>query len=144
MRRDICCHSDRDTGSPVYKKVREPGRKYGRLLLCLIKVWNKVNGIFVNIRQHFYRDLTESRLRISHGSSTIAVDGSKVSVAVYEHITHRPSLGHIYQSTVDGTVSVRMIFTHGIADDTGTFSVRLIRTIVQFRHGVKDTSLYRL
>ena len=39
---------------------------------------------------------------------------------------------------------MRMIFTHGIADDTGTLSVGLIRTVVQFRHGVEDTSLYRL
>ena len=85
----------------------------------------------INIRQHFYRDLTESRLRISHGSSTIAVDGSKVSVAVYEHITHRPSLGHIYQSTVDGTVSVRMIFTHGIADDTGGLSGPLFSSAME-------------
>ena len=39
---------------------------------------------------------------------------------------------------------MRMIFTHRIADDTGTFSVRLVGTVVQFTHGVEDSSLYRL
>ena len=37
-----------------------------------------------------------------------------------------------------------MVFTHGIADDTRAFSVRLIGAIIQFRHCVQDSSLYRL
>ena len=36
-----------------------------------------------------------------------------------------------------------MIFTHGIADDTGAFTMRLVRTVVQFDHGIQDTSLHR-
>ena len=41
-------------------------------------------------------------------------------------------------------LSMRVIFTHGITDDTGTFSVWLIRTVVQFYHRIKDSSLHRL
>ena len=37
-----------------------------------------------------------------------------------------------------------MIFTHGITDDTGALSVRLIRPVIQFNHGIKDAALYRL
>ena len=37
-----------------------------------------------------------------------------------------------------------MVFTHGIADDTGTLPVRLVRTVIQFYHGVKNPTLYRL
>ena len=37
-----------------------------------------------------------------------------------------------------------MIFTHGITYDTGAFTVRLIRTIVQFYHGIEDSALHRL
>ena len=143
MRRDICRHSDCDTGSAVYKKVRESGRQYSRLFLGLIEVRDKVNGIFIDVRQHLNGDLAESRLGVSHGSGTVAIDRTKVSVSVYEHVAHGPFLSHVYQCSVDGAVSVRMIFTHGIADDTGALSVGLIRTVVQFRHGVKDTSLYR-
>ena len=39
---------------------------------------------------------------------------------------------------------MRMIFTHGISDDTGALSVRLIRSVVQFYHGIENSSLYRL
>ena len=35
-----------------------------------------------------------------------------------------------------------MIFTHGIADNTGAFSVRLIRSVIQFYHRVEHTALY--
>ena len=37
-----------------------------------------------------------------------------------------------------------MILTHRITHYTGTFSVRLVRSVIQFNHGPQDTSLYRL
>ena len=39
---------------------------------------------------------------------------------------------------------MRMILTHGITDDTGTFTMWLVRTVVQLDHGIQNTSLYRL
>ena len=36
-----------------------------------------------------------------------------------------------------------MVFTHGITDDTRTFSVRLIRSVIQLDHGIEHTSLNR-
>ena len=50
MRRDICGHADRDTGSAIYEKVRKSGRKYRWFLLRLIEVRDKVNGIFIDVR----------------------------------------------------------------------------------------------
>src|SRR5699024_4341464 len=82
--------------------------------------------------------------RITHGRRPVSVHGSEVSMTVHQSISHRPVLSHIYQSSVDGAVAMGMIFTHGISDDTGTFSVRLIRPVVQFYHGVKNPSLHRL
>ena len=64
-------------------------------------------------------------------------------MAVYQHISCRPFLGHIYQRSVDRAISVGMIFTHGIADDTGTLTVRFVRTVVQFDHGEQDSPLNR-
>ena len=37
-----------------------------------------------------------------------------------------------------------MVFTHRITHYTGTFPVRLVRSVIQFNHGPQDTSLYRL
>ena len=37
-----------------------------------------------------------------------------------------------------------MVFTHRITDDTRTFTVRLVRSVVQLDHGIEDTPLHRL
>ena len=64
-------------------------------------------------------------------------------MSVYQRVSGRPFLCHINQCTIDRAVTVRVIFTHRITDDTRTLSVRLVRTIVQLDHRVHDSSLYR-
>ena len=54
VRRNICRHTDGDSIRSVYQKVRKTCRQYGRLLLCFIKVWYEVHGIFSDIRQHLH------------------------------------------------------------------------------------------
>ena len=71
-------------------------------------------------------------------------DGTEVSMAVHHRITGCPVLCHVDECSVDRAVAVRVIFTHRITDDTRALTVRLIRRIVQFTHGVQNTSLYRL
>ena len=144
MRRNVCGHTDRNTRSTVYQKVRVSRRQNNRLPLRLIKVWLEIDGIFIDIRQHLHRNLAQPCFRISHGRSTVAVHRTEVSVSVNQRISRRPLLRHIDQRPIDGAVAVRMIFTHGIADDTGTFTVRLVRSVVQFDHRIKDSPLYRL
>ena len=92
MRWDVRCHSDCDTGGSVDQQIRETGRQYRRLLLCLVKVRNKINSILIDIRQHFHGDFAETRLSISHGSSTVAVHRTEVSVSVNQRIMRVPFL----------------------------------------------------
>ena len=56
VRRDVRCHTDCDTGSTVYQKVRVAGRHNNRLFFGFIKVRGEVYGVFVDIRQHLHRD----------------------------------------------------------------------------------------
>ena len=144
MRRYVGCHTYGDTCCSVYQKIRKARRKYDRLFLRLIKVWHEIHGIFVDVRKHFHGNLTETRLCVSHGSGSVAIDRTKVSMTVYKRISRRPVLCHIYECSVNRAVTVRVIFTHGITDDTGAFSMWLIRTVVQFYHGIQHSSLYRL
>ena len=64
-------------------------------------------------------------------------------MTVYKSIAHGPVLGHIDKRAIDRRVTVRVIFTHGITDDTRTLTVGLVGTIIQLDHGVKNSSLYR-
>ncbi len=57
MRGDVCRHADGDTCRSVDKEVRNAGRKNGRLLLRIIKVRYKINGILAEIAHHLHGDL---------------------------------------------------------------------------------------
>ena len=143
MGRNIGSHTDRDAGRTVHQQVGIAAGKDRRLFLRFIEVGHKCHGVLVDIRQHLHGDFGQSRFGISHGRSAVSVHGTEVAVSVYQRIAHGPGLGHIDKGTVDRAVTMGMIFTHGIANDTGTFSVGLVRTVVQFAHGIKDPSLYR-
>ena len=144
MGRNIGGHADCDAGGAVDQKIGESCRQDGGFFLRFIEVGNKIDRILAYIRQHLHGDLGQPRLCITHGRGAVAVHGTEVAVSVHQGIAHGPGLGHVDQGSVNGTVAVGMIFTHGIADDTGALSVGLVRTVVQFAHGVEDSSLYRL
>ena len=130
MRRDIGSHTYCDTGSSVYQKIRVTGWQYNRFSLCLIKVWLEINGILVDVCQHFHGNLAQTCLGISHGCCTITIHGTKISMSVYQRISGRPFLCHIYKCAIDRTVTVWVIFTHCITDNTRTLTMRLVRTVV--------------
>ena len=130
MRWYIGCHTYGNTRGSVCQKVRIPGRQHSRLFLRTIKVRRKIYSILIDIRQHFHGNLAQSCLCITHGGSSVTVYGAEISMSVYQRIPGRPVLSHIYQCAVNRTVSMRMIFTHGITYDTGAFSVRLVRTVI--------------
>ena len=145
MRRDAGRHTDSNALCAVDQQMGDSCRKNTRFFLCLIKVWNKIHDIFVQIRQQYiFTDLLKSRLRISHGSSSISFDRTKVTMSVDKRQPFFEILAHNNQCLIDGAVSMRMIFTHGIANDTGTFSVRAITSDAKLMHIVESPSLYRL
>ena len=144
MWRNVGCHTYGDTGGSVDKQVRVSGRENSWLLLRLIKVGNKIYGIFSDIGQHFHGNLAQTGLGISHGCRAVAVHGTEVAVTIHKRISGGPFLGHVNQSAIDRTVAMWMVFTHGITDDTGTLTMWLIRTVVQLNHRKQYTTLHRL
>ena len=136
MRRNIGCHTYGNTGCTVHEQVWITAWKYDRFFLCLIKVWDKINCILVDICNHLHGNLGETCLSVSHRSRAIPIDGTEVSVSIDQWISCIPFLCQLYKCLVDRTVTMWMIFTHCITDDTGTFTMWLIRTIVQFHHGM--------
>jgi len=144
VRRNVCGHTYRNSGGTVYKKIGISGRKNNGFFFRIIKVWNKINRIFVKIGKELHGNLGKSCFRITHGGGAVSVNGTEVSVSVDKRISHGPILSHVYQCSVDRAVAVGMVFTHRITDDTGALSVRLVGTVIQFNHGIKNTPLNRL
>ena len=143
MRRNIGCHTYRNTGSSVYQKIWITGWQNNRLSLCLIEVWLEINCIFVDICQHFHGNLAQTCLCVSHGCCPVTIYRTKVSMSVYQRISGRPFLCHIYKCTINRTVTMWVIFTHCITDNTRTFTMWLVRTIIQLYHGIQYTTLNR-
>ena len=144
VRRNICCHTDRNTCRSIYQQVWITGRKNGWFFFRLVKVWHEVYGIFVDIGKHSHGNLGKSCLCVTHGSSAISIHRTKVTMSVDKWISGRPRLCHVDKCPVNGAVPVRMVFTHRIPDNTRTFTMWLVRTIIQLYHGIQDTPLYRL
>ena len=134
MRRDVGRHTYGDTRCSVDQKIRESGRKNCRFFLCLVKVRCKIYGIFIDVSSHLHGNLAQTCLCISHGSSAITVYRPKVPVSVNQRISRRPFLCQIYQCSINRAVAMRMIFTHCITNNTRTFTMRLVRSIIQLDH----------
>ena len=144
MGRNIGRHTDSDTAGTVHQKVGDTGRQYRRFFFVFVIVRNEINGIFFDIRQHFRCDLGHAGFGITAGSCAIAVDRTKVPMTVYQHITHGEILRHTYHGLINGGIPVGVIFTHGIADDTGGFTIALVGVQIHFVHGIQDTTLHGL
>ena len=63
---------------------------------------------------------------------------------VYERELFLEILRHHDERIIDGAVAVRMIFTHCIADDTRTLTVRPVIADAEFIHVIERTPLHRL
>ena len=144
VRRNIGRHTDGNTLTAIDQQVREAGRKNRRLLFFAIVVVLHVDGILVQISEHLDSDLGHTCFRITHRGCTVSVHVTEVAMAIDQYLAHVPVLGHVNKGAIDGTVTVRVIFSHCVADNTCTLLIRLVRTVIHLVHGEENTALYRL
>ena len=125
MRRNIGRHTDRNTARAVDQQVRETRGQYRRLCQHVVKGRHKIDGILIDIRQHFRGNLAHTALGVTISRRRVAVNGTKVTVTVYQHIAHREILCQPHHRVIDGGVAVGMIFTQHFTDGVSAFAVRL-------------------
>ena len=141
MRRNVGRHTDRDTVRAVDKQVWEARRQNRRFFQNIVERRHKINGFFIDIREHFRGNFTHSAFCITIRSGRIAVDRTEVSVTVDQHIAHREILRQSDHRVIDGSVAVGMIFTQHFTDGIRAFSVRLGSGDAVLVHTVEDTSV---
>ena len=118
MRRDIRRHADRDTRGTIDQQLRELRRQHDWFLQGLIVVRHEVNGFLFDILQHELSYLGHPDFRITHSRRWIAIDGTKVAVAIRQHVANGKILGHAHDCIIYRAVAMRMIFTKNFTDDT--------------------------
>ena len=136
-------HPDSNPCRPINQKVRETCRKYNRFTFCTIIVIDKIDCFFVNIAQHFKRNLAHPCFGITHGSGAVTVHRTEVTMTVNEHVAVTPPLCHPNHRFINGRITMWVIFTHNITGNTGRFFMCFIRCHTQLIHTIKNTAMYR-
>src|SRR5699024_2559910 len=84
------------------------------------------------------------RLCVTHRRSAVPVHGTEVPLTVDKWIAVAEILRHADHRIIDGRVTMRMIFTHDIADDTRGFLIRFISGHAVVMHTVKYSPVHGL
>ena len=144
MRSHVRRHTYCDTRTAINQQVRETARQHSRLTQTIVEVRHHIHGVFLDVAKHLFCELGQTCLGITHSRCTITVHVTEVTLAIYQAVTHVPRLCQTHQSTVDTAVTVRVVFTHNVTDDTCRFLGRLVATYAKFVHSEQHTALYRL
>ena len=88
-------------------------------------------------------DTRHSDFGITHRGGVIAIDRTKVALAIDQHVAQREILRHTDDGVVNGCITVGVIFTDHITDHTGRFFVSLVPVVIEFVHGEQHTAVHR-
>ena len=143
MGRNIRCHADSDTARTINQKVRNARRHNRRFLKRVVKVRHHVHSFLFDILHHGLADEAESGFRVTHGRSRVAVHRAEVALPVHERTTHVPILCHTHQCAVNRTVSMWVILTEHLTDNTGRLTRGLVMRISQTKHTIQYAPVNR-
>ena len=144
VRRDIGRHAHGDAVGTVHQKIGDARRKHQRLLEGTVVVRHEIDGVLIQIAEHFRSDLRHAHFRITHGRRGVAVDGAEIAVPVHQRIPGGKILRHAHCRFIDGGVAVGMVLAQHVADDAGGFLIGLARQHARFLHGVQNAAVHRL
>ena len=142
--RNIGGHTHGNTRAAVEQQVGNLARHDRGFLKGIIVVGAKIYGVLVQIVQKLLGKLGHAHFGVTHGSSGVAVNGTKVALPVHQRIAHGKFLRHAHQRIVHGRVAVRVIFTDNVTDDTGGFFVRTVVVVGKLVLRKKNTPVYWL
>ena len=137
-------HADGDARATVQQQKRKLSRQDGGFLLRTVEVGCEINGVVADfIQQPFVGDRRQSRLGVSHRGRWIVVHGAEVAVTIEQWMPTGEGLHQPHQGVVHGLITMGVVLTKHVADDTGTFAVGPIWRQSQLMHRVEDASLNR-
>ena len=124
--------------------MRNLGRQDVWNLLLAVVVGYPVDGFLVQIGQQFMGQLGHPHFGVTHCCRVIAIDGTEVALTVDQRIAHGKVLRHTHDSVVYGRVTVRVVLTDHVTNNTGRLQVRLVPVVAQFAHRVQHATVHRL
>ena len=141
MRRNVGGHTDRNTDRSVDQKVWKAAWQNGWLLGAAVVVVLKIDGLFVNVANHFHGQGRHAALGITRGSGWVVTRRSEVALTVYQRVAKVPVLNQANQGVVDSAVAVRVKLTHDIADNARALAELLVWSVAAVIHRIDNASV---
>ncbi len=142
--RHVGGHTYGDAVGAVHQQQRRLGRQDSRLLERFVEIRLEIDGILIQVGQDFFGQLLEFGLGVSHGRHRVAVDGTEVALSVDKQVAQVPGLGQAGHRVVNAGVTVRVVFTEDVADDTGGLLHAAAVGDTQVAHSEEDAPVHRL
>ena len=143
VRWDVGRHPHRDTGGAVHKQRRELGGKNPRFLQGVVVVGGEVDRFLVDVGKQLRRQAGHSDLGVPHCRRRVAVERAEVPLAINEDVAHGEVLRHTDNGVVDRLVTVWVVLTNDVADDTRALFVCLVPAVVELLHGEEHAPVNR-
>ena len=124
--RNIGGHTHRDAHRTVAQQVGEAAGQYNRFLALVIKVRVPVYGVLINIRKHIQGNFAQSGFGITVGGRGVAINGTKVAMAVDQGIAQRKGLRQAHHGVVNGSIAMRVVPAQHVTHDGCALAVGLI------------------
>ena len=141
VRRHVGRHTHSDACAAIDEEVWESCWKNGGLCAGLVVVRIEVDRAFVHVGHERGAKVLEAGLGVTHGRWRIAFHRAEVTLAVHEHVAHRPWLSHVNEGRVNRLVAVRVVVTHRFTDDLRALEVLAVWLDAKFVHRKKNAAL---
>ena len=144
VRGNVGRHAHGDTGRAIDQQIGEFGRHDQRFFFAAVVVWTEINGFFVQVVEQFMRDFGQTDLGVAHGGGVVAVDRTKVTLPIHQHVAQGEVLRHADNGVIDRAVAVRVVFANDVTHDTRRLLIRTIPVVVQLVHREQHAAVNRL
>ena len=144
MRRDVCRHANGDAASAVNQEIWKARRQNERLAGRTVIVVLEIDRFLVDVLKQRSGSFRHANFGVAHRSGRIAVHRPEIPLPVEQRQPHREVLRHPHHGVVDRLVTMRVVFTHDVANDAGGLAVGLVKVEPAFVHRMQDASMHRL
>ncbi|MPN10026.1 hypothetical protein SDC9_157319 [bioreactor metagenome] len=117
--RHIGRHTYCNTGYTVNQQVRNTCRHDLWNAFRTVVVVFPLDCVFFQIGQKLMGQLTHTHFGITHCCCTIAINRTEVTLTIYQLITQAEVLRHTNNGFINSRVTMWVIFTDHVTDDTG-------------------------
>ena len=144
VRRNVGGHAHGDAARPIDQQIRNAGGQNQRFFFGAVVVGTEIHRFLFQVCQQLVRDLGQADFRVTHGGCAVAIDRAEIPLAIDQHVAHGKVLRHAHDGVVHGLVTVGVVLTNHVTDNTGRLLVGLVPVVVELMHREQYTTMHRL